>query len=85
MRLWKRYLFVDVEEEEVYDIDPNAILSQGDSVEWSLAAVPDKPLETPDFKERNVGMVDRIQFRLGKNGHMVELQIPIGPTGKPLY
>ncbi len=85
VRLWKRYLFVDVEEEEVYDIDPNEILSQGDSVEWSLAAVPDKPIETPDFKERNVGMVDRIQFRLGKNGHMVELQIPIGPTGKPLY
>ena len=85
VRLWKRYLFVDVEEEEVYDIDPNEILSQGDAVEWSLASVPDKPIETPDFKERNVGMVDRIQFRLGKNGHMVELQIPIGPTGKPLY
>ena len=85
VRLWKRYLFVDVTEEEVYDIDPDVIISHGDSVEWSLAAVPDKPIDTPDFKERNVGMVDRIQFRLGKAGHMVELQIPIGPTGKPLY
>jgi hypothetical protein len=85
VRLWKRYLFVDVAEEEVYDIDPKAITPQGDAVDWSLAAVPDKPIDTPDFKERNVGMVDRIQFRLGKNGHLVELQIPIGPTGKPLY
>jgi hypothetical protein len=85
VRLWKRYLFVDVAEEEVYDIDPKLITTQGDAVEWSLADIPDKPIETADFKERNVGMVDRVQFRLGKTGHMVELQIPIGPTGKPLY
>ncbi len=85
VRLWKRYLFVDVAEEEVYDIDPRVITVEGDAVEWSLADVPDKPIETPEFKERNVGMVDRIQFRLGKTGHMLELQIPMGPTGKPLY
>lgn len=85
VRLWKRYLFVDVAEEEVYDIDPKAIEVHGDDVEWSLSAVPDKPIETPEFKERNVGLVDRIQFRLGKNGHMLELQIPMGPTGKPIY
>jgi hypothetical protein len=85
VRLWKRYLFVDVEQEEVYDIDPGVITVHGDSVEWSLSDVPDKPLDTPEFKERNVGLVDRIQFRLGKTGHMLELQIPMGPTGKPLY
>jgi hypothetical protein len=85
VRLWKRYLFVDVEEEEVYDIDPRAITVRGDSIEWSLSDVPDKPINTPDFKERNVGLVDRIQFRLGKTGHMVEVQIPMGPTGKPMY
>jgi hypothetical protein len=85
VRLWKRYLFVDVEAEEVYDIDPQAITVHGDSIEWSLSEVPERPINTSDFKERNVGLVDRIQFRLGKTGHRVEVQIPIGPTGKPLY
>src|SRR5271165_5877881 len=85
VRLWKRYLFVDVQEEEVYDIDPRNIKVVGDTVEWSLADVPDKPIDTPEFKERNVGLVDRVRFRLGKDGHYLELQIPMGPTGKPIY
>jgi hypothetical protein len=85
VRLWKRYLFVDVEEEEVYDIDPKNIKLVGDTVEWSLGDVPDKPIDTPEFKERNVGLVDRVRFRLGKDGHYLELQIPMGPTGKPIY
>ena len=85
VRLWKRYLFVDVQEEEVYDIDPRNIKVVGDAVDWSLADVPDKPIETPDWKERNVGLVERIRFRLGKDGHFLELQIPLAPTGKPLY
>ncbi len=85
VRLWKRYLFVDVGEEEVYDIDPKKIKVNGDAVEWSLGDVPDKPMATPEFKERNVGLVQRIQFRLGKDGHMLELQIPLDVTGRPIY
>ncbi len=85
VRLWKRYLFVDVAEEEVYDIDPKNIKVSGDAVEWSLSDVPDKPMQTPEFKERNVGLVQRIQFRLGKDGHLLELQIPLDVTGKPIY
>src|SRR5450432_1185693 len=69
VRLWKRYLFVDVQDEEVYDIDPRNIKVVGDTVEWSLGDVPDKPIDTPEFKERNVGLVDRVRFRLGKDGH----------------
>jgi hypothetical protein len=85
VRLWKRYLFVDVAEEEVYDIDPKNIKVSGDAAEWSLADVPDKPIATPEFKERNVGLVQRIQFRLGKDGHLLELQIPLDVTGRPVY
>lgn len=85
VRLWRRYLFVDMRDEEVYDIDPKNINVMGDAVEWSLADVPDKPIETPDWKERNVGLVERIRFRLGRDGHYLELQIPLGPTGKPIY
>ena len=76
---------MDVNEEEVYDIDPEKVTVHGDTVEWSFANLPDKPIETPDWKERNVGTVDRVRFRLGKDGHFLELQLPLGPTGRPIY
>jgi hypothetical protein len=85
VRLWKRYLLVRVNDEEVYDIDPEKIKVTGDAVEWSTADIPDKPIETPDWKERNLGPVELIRFRLGKDGHVLELQIPFGPDGKPMY
>ena len=85
VRLWKRYLLVRVADEEVYDIDPEKIKVTGDAVEWSTADIPDKPIETPEWKERNLGPVELIRFRLGKDGHVLELQIPFGPDGKPMY
>jgi hypothetical protein len=85
VRLWKRYLLVNVQDQEVFDIDPQKIKVLGNSVEWSFADVPDKPIETPDFIERNVGSMERIRFRLGKKGHMLELQIPLGLNGRPIY
>jgi hypothetical protein len=85
VRLWRRYLLVNVQDQEVFDIDPEKIKVVGDAVEWSLTDVPDKPIDTPDFVGRNVGSMERIRFRLGKNGHFLELQIPLGPTGRPIY
>ena len=85
VRLWKRYLLVSVQDEEVYDIDPQTIKASGDSVEWSYADRPSKPIETPDWRVRNVGSMDRVRFRLGKEGHFLELQLPLGPNGRPIY
>jgi hypothetical protein len=85
VRLWKRYLLVNVGDQEVFDIDPQKIKVSVDSVEWSIADVPDKPIETPEFIGRNVGAMERIRFRLGKNGHFLELQIPMGLNGRPIY
>jgi hypothetical protein len=85
VRLWKRYLLVNVQDQEVFDIDPQKIKVSGDTVEWSFVDVPDKPIDTPDFLERNVGSMERIRFRLGKTGHVLELQIPLGLNGRPIY
>jgi len=85
VRLWKRYLLVRVEDEEAYDIDPQTIKVSGNSVSWSYSDMPEKPIETPDWKDRNVGLMERIRFRLGKNGHFLELQIPLAPNGRPIY
>jgi hypothetical protein len=85
VRIWKRYLFVDLNDEEVYDIDPRKVTAKGDTVEFSFGDVPDNPIETPEFRSRSIGMLQRVRFRLGKDGHILELQIPLGPTGRPIY
>lgn len=85
VRLWKRYLLVNVSDEEAFDIDPQKIKVNGDSVEWSSADVPKDPIETPDWRQRDVGPMEMVRFRLGKNGHFLELQIPLGLNGRPIY
>lgn len=85
VRLWKRYLLVDLKEEEVYDIDPATVKPAGSDVEWSLADKPADAIDTEDWKERDVGLMHRVLFRLGKGGHMLDLQVPLMPNGKPAY
>ena len=85
VRLWKRYLLVDVKEQEAYEIDPQTVKLVGENVEWSLANKPELPIETPEWKTRDVGSMQRTLFRLGKDGHILELQIPLLINGKPAY
>jgi hypothetical protein len=85
LHLWKRYLLLDIKEEEAFEIDPQTVKSVGDDVEWSLTDKPAEPIETPEWKTRDLGQLERIRFRLGKNGYILELQIPLLPTGKPVY
>ncbi len=85
LHLWKRYLLVNVKDEEVYEIDPQTVKPAGDNVEWSLADKPEQPLETPEWKTRDVGPMQRVAFRLGKDGHILELQIPLKANGQPMY
>jgi hypothetical protein len=85
VKLWKRYLLVNVGEQQVFDIDPDTVKPSATGVNWSTSDMPKDPLEITDWKDRNVGPVERVRFRLSKNGHFLELQLPIGPDGKPVY
>jgi hypothetical protein len=85
VRLWKRYLLIDMREEEVYDIDPQKVIQQGENVEWASSDQPQEPIEISEWKERNVGPVQRIRFRFGTKGHVLELQLPLLLNGKPAY
>ena len=85
VRIWKRYLLVDLKEQEVYEIDPQTVKPAGDNVEWSLSEKPSEALETPDWKTRGVGPMEQVSFRLGKNGYVLQLQIPLKANGQPAY
>ena len=85
LRLWKRYLLVNVKDEEVYEIDPQTVKPAGENVEWSLADKPSDPLETPEWKTRDIGPMQQVSFRFGKNGSVLQLQIPLKINGQPAY
>jgi hypothetical protein len=85
VRLWKRYLFIDVEEEEVYDVDPQKVTVAGENVMWSFSDLPDDPINTPEWSDRNIGRMQRLRFRFGKEGHFLELQLPFDINGRPIY
>jgi len=85
VRLWKRYLLVNVKEEEAYEIDPQTVKPAGDNVEWSPSDKPSDQLETPEWKTRDVGPMQQVSFRLGKGGSILQLQIPLKANGQPMY
>jgi hypothetical protein len=86
VKIWKRYLYLDLKEGEVYEVDPGTVKQQGDNVEWSLADLPSEPIEISDWKMRDAGlMVRRVRFRFGKTGHYLDINLPLKPDGKPAY
>jgi hypothetical protein len=86
VKLWKRFLYLDLKEGDVYEIDPQTVKPQGDNVEWSLSDLPSDPIEISDWKMRDVGlMVRRVRFRFGKNGHYLDIDLPLKPNGNPAY
>ena len=86
VRLWKRYLYLDMKEDEVYEIDPQTVKPQGDNVEWSPSNLPSEPIEVSEWKVRDVSaFMRRVRFRFGKNGHFLDIQLPLKPDGKPAY
>jgi hypothetical protein len=86
IRLWRRYLFLNVQEQEVYELDPAKVKVQGDNnVEWSVADLPSDPIETSEWKVRDVGPMRRVKFRFGKSGNFLDIQLPLLVNGKPMY
>ena len=85
VRLWKRYMLVNVADQEAYDLDPAKVKPQGENVVWSASDLPEQPVETIEWKIRDVGPVQRIRFRFGKNGSVLDIELPLLPNGKPAY
>ena len=85
VRLWKRYMLVDVKEQEVYEVDPTKVKRQGNNVEWSPSELSDQPVETSAWNVRDVGPVERVRFRFGKNGSFLDIQIPLLRNREPAY
>jgi hypothetical protein len=85
LRLWRRYLLVRVQDQEVYEMDPGKVKINGDTAEWSAADIPDEPIETSEWKVRDIGPMRRVRFRFGKDGNFLDIQLPLLRNGTPAY
>ena len=85
IKLWKRYLLMDLKEQEIYDVDPQSVKADGENVQWSFSDLPKNPIDTSEWKVRDAGLVERIRFRFGKTGHFVDIELPLKPNGKIAY
>jgi hypothetical protein len=85
VRLWKRYLLVDTDSQNVFEIDPEKVKVQDENAELAAQDVPADPLETSEWRTKNAGPVLRHRFRFGTTGNFMELQIPVLPNGRPAY
>ena len=85
LRLWKRYLLIDRNAQQVFDIDPEKIVTKGDDIEYSLEENPVQPADISDWRERDVGNLRRLRFRFGEKGNYMDIQTPLKANGAPLY
>lgn len=85
VRLWKRYLLIDTDSQNAYEIDPGKVKVEGEAAELAAADIPSEPIEISEWKSRNAGPVLRHRFRFGSSGNFLELQIPLQLNGKPVY
>src|SRR5262249_10176124 len=85
LHLRKRNLLLETRRAEVYDIDPSTVKEAGQNVEFDVGSKPGEPIESGEWKTRDVGPTRRIRFKLSKDGNVLELQIPLQINGKPAY
>jgi len=85
LRLWKRYLLIDRNTQEVFDVDPEKIVTKGEEIEFSFEDNPSQPADITDWRERDIGTLHRLRFRFGEKGSHLDIQTPLKPNGTPLY
>lgn len=85
IKLWRRYLLLDLREQAVYDLDPQKLKPAGETLVWSEADRPAEPIAITDWDTRDVGPMRRIRFKFGKSGNLLEIQVPVRPDLRPFY
>src|SRR5713101_4081763 len=65
VRLWKRYLLISLQDQEVYDIDPQTLTAKGESLVCTDPEIPEQPIRISEWNQRDVGALRRYRSRSG--------------------
>jgi hypothetical protein len=76
LQLGGRYLFVDVNHRQVYELDPAKLDHKGDSLMWREDDRPAAALPESEWITHDVGEAYRIHFRLNTEGRVFDIDLP---------
>jgi hypothetical protein len=75
IQLAERFLLVDSQSKQVFDLAPAGIEPSGSGVLWDPADRPSRPLVTSEWLVRDVGFAYRIKMRLDAEDRTLDLQL----------
>jgi hypothetical protein len=82
LQLADRFLLVDAQQKQIFDVPAAKIDRSGSDVLWDPADKPATPLATSSWLVRNVGLAERIKMHLDAEDRTLDLQIP-HPYSRP--
>lgn len=75
LQLGDRYLYVDVAQREVYELNPAKLEHKENTVLWRDSDRPASPLAESEWITHDVGEAYRIHFRLDTEGRVFDIDI----------
>jgi len=85
VQLGSRYLLLDTEAKELYELKPENVQHKGKELRAPLPQESDKPLPTTNWVVRSVGPAVLIRVKLAAEGRVLEVQLPQKPDLRSLY
>jgi hypothetical protein len=82
IQLADRFLLVDAQRKQVFELAPATIERSGSDMLWDAADKPSRPLATSAWLVRDVGLAYRIKMRLDAEDRTLDLQLP-HPASRP--
>jgi hypothetical protein len=76
VRLGERFLFLDANRKQVFELVPAKLEGDESEISWDPADKPARPLATSEWLVRDVGLAYRIKMRLNAEDRTLDLQIP---------
>jgi hypothetical protein len=76
LQMGSRYLFIDRQKRQIFELDPSKLEHKGTDLLWDPADHPEKPLEASNWVVKDVGQAYRVNVRLVAENHVIDVQIP---------
>ena len=80
LQIRNRFLLLEINQHQVFEIDPAKIERKAGELLWSLSDRPDKPLATSDWTVDDIGAAFIVKVRLQRENALVDLQLPHPPN-----
>jgi hypothetical protein len=80
LQIGNRFLLLEINNQQVFELDPSKIQHKNGELLWSPSDRPDKPLATSDWTADDIGAAFVIKVKLQNENALVDLQLPHPPN-----